>query len=63
VTFDDYYEAICPTDIGMKDTDKSDTDEIPAIPDRTIAALVNQLSEARGNNIVSALFWWYREEC
>lgn len=56
VTFDDYYEALCPADMGLKQTDKSDMCEIPAIPDRTIAALVNQLSEIRGNNIVSISF-------
>jgi hypothetical protein len=56
-TFDNYYEAICPADMGTKDSDKPDTDEVPAIPDRTIAALVNQLSEARGNNIVRVSFF------
>jgi hypothetical protein len=53
-TFDNYYEAICPADMGAKE---SDTGEVPAIPDRTIAALVNQLSEARGNNIVRVSFF------
>lgn len=66
VTVGDYYEALCPVDMGAAEIRESEVvDEatgevkvvkeggVPAIPDRTIAALVNRLSERRGNNIVS----------
>jgi hypothetical protein len=65
---DDYYEALCPVDMGMMHTYEREVMtggvkevvkeecEVPAIPDRTIAALVNRLSETRGNNIV----WEFR---
>jgi hypothetical protein len=32
--------------------------ETPPIPDRTVAALINQISKERGNNIVSSIFFW-----
>jgi hypothetical protein len=42
-------EIICPTDIKPV----PEGTDVPGIPDRTIAALVNRLSSAKGNNIVS----------
>jgi hypothetical protein len=43
-------EIICPTDIKPV----PEGTDVPGIPDRTIAALINRLSMAKGNNIVSA---------
>lgn len=52
----DFYEALCPADIGTPEVrDDVEDEEVPPIPDRTIAALVNRLSETRGNNIVSSI--------
>ncbi|KAJ3555586.1 hypothetical protein NP233_g12173 [Leucocoprinus birnbaumii] len=57
-TVGDYYEALCPSDMGLRRGSPStgavgwEADEVPAIPDRIIAALINRLSETRGNNIV-----------
>lgn len=52
----DFYEALCPADIGTLEVrDDVEDEEVPPIPDRTIAALVNRLSETRGNNIVSSI--------
>ena len=56
VSQDAMIEMICPVDLG---TEKAHTDgesqnvPVPGIPDRTVGALLNKLSEVKGNNIVS----------
>ena len=44
-----YIEVLCPSDIGYGNL------ELEGIPDRTILALLDQISEAQGNNIVRNL--------
>ena len=44
-----HIEMICPADIGGRAPGGK---KIPGIHDYTIAALLNQLAEAKGNNIV-----------
>ncbi|KAF9444292.1 hypothetical protein P691DRAFT_610875, partial [Macrolepiota fuliginosa MF-IS2] len=57
--WDEWYEAICPVDMGeckVSDGVKGEVGVVvPAIPDRTMAALLDGLSEMRGNNITLIL--------
>ncbi|KAF9440358.1 hypothetical protein P691DRAFT_767870 [Macrolepiota fuliginosa MF-IS2] len=57
--WDEWYEAICPVDTGdiveVRMGCGRVVKEVPAIPDRTIAALLNGLSETIGNNITLIL--------
>lgn len=49
-------EMLCPSDIGARKTFASKgvcvEEVVPGIPDRTISALLNQISEKKGNHIV-----------
>ena len=46
-------EVLCPSDMDCPTmNDKKNQDVIRGIPNRTISALLNQISEAKGNNIV-----------
>ena len=49
-------EVLCPSDIGRPTTKwvngRKHQDVIRGIPDRTISALLNQISDTKGNNIV-----------
>ena len=47
---DGFLESLCPVDIGL---DEDEEGEVTAIPDYTIRALINELSDAKGDNIVS----------
>ncbi|KAF8964817.1 hypothetical protein BDZ97DRAFT_2004443, partial [Flammula alnicola] len=52
-------EMLCPSDIGCLTTveinEEKKKDVIPGLPDRTISALLNQISDRRGNNITLIL--------
>lgn len=45
-------EMLCPSDIGTR---KPGEETVPGIPDRTISALLNQISQKKGDHIVSAM--------
>ena len=51
-----FIEVLCPSDIGRPTTTRVNgrkhQDVIRGIPDRTISALLNQISDTKGNNIV-----------
>lgn len=49
---DGMIEMICPVDIGM--AIPGSKKKVEGIPDRTVAAILNQLSMAKGDNIVSS---------
>ncbi len=48
-TYDNEIEMLCPTDIGILDTNDR---VVEGIPDRTISELLLELATAKGNNIV-----------
>ena len=55
IAADDMIEGICPQDILAGDGNKK---PITAIPDRTIACLLDEISRAKGDNIVSHPSLW-----
>jgi len=54
-------EMLCPSDIGKITKNVVNGEEVeeitPGIPDRTISTILNHISDIKGNNIVSALFF------
>jgi hypothetical protein len=56
VSLDSKVEQLCPSDIGTAPKGEL----ICGIPDRTIAALLNALSEKHGDNIVSRVIIFHR---
>ena len=51
-----HIELLCPSDIGcpiLAANGEESKDIVQGIPDRTISFLLNQISDAKGNNIVS----------
>ncbi|KAG6809127.1 hypothetical protein H0H92_001457 [Tricholoma furcatifolium] len=52
VTASGQIEVMCPSDMGLRD---AIGEEIAGIPDRTIAVLLNRISERKGNNITLIL--------
>ena len=57
-TSGEHIEMLCSSDIGCPIgavNDEECEDVVPGIPDRTISVLLNDISDIKGNNIVSML--------
>ena len=55
-TSDQHIELLCPSDICcpiISANGEESEEVVPGIPDRTISVLLNQISDVKGNNIVS----------
>ena len=57
-TSNGFIEMLCPSDIGSPNPNIN-SKKVEGIPDQMISALLNQISEAKGNNIISILNFFH----